>query len=427
MLFICQCSNKNELVQVNWLKNNLIKTDTLFNSRDTSGVKQQFQNIEIIGLGEGTHGTSEFYQIRHTLSEQLIRQLDFNIIALEANYYEGVQLNNYINHGKGNLSAIIDSMLLWCWHSQEFMNSIKWLKSYNDTVPEIKKVKIYGIDIQSRKEEADIVIDYLQEVNAKYPIKVENALNIIKESGFKPVSPEYENIVNEITDTLIKNKNTYISKTTYQAWQETYHCLTLLAYANKYFRDKKERMFLYGEIRDIYMYNNVNYVSEQEGKDSKIIIWAHNKHISKWKNCGQLNLMCYKTMGHYLKNKYKSKYYSLGTIFNQGYFNTVNLDGVLCAHYLEPAPAGSAPDILSKTNINEFFINFMEYKKNEKPVQEFLNNKIYIYTAGSSVEFGTARKISLAESFDGIIFVDKTHATRMIPRKNMKKKKNGDN
>ena len=217
LLFICQCSNKNELVQVNWLKNNLIKTDTLFNSRDTSGVKQQFQNIEIIGLGEGTHGTSEFYQIRHTLSEQLIRQLDFNIIALEANYYEGVQLNNYINHGKGNLSAIIDSMLLWCWHSQEFMNSIKWLKSYNDTVPEIKKVKIYGIDIQSRKEEADIVIDYLQEVNAKYPIKVENALNIIKESGFKPVSPEYENIVNEITDTLIKNKNTYISKTTYQA------------------------------------------------------------------------------------------------------------------------------------------------------------------------------------------------------------------
>jgi erythromycin esterase-like protein len=46
----------------------------------------RFASARIVLLGEATHGTSEFYSARATITRQLIEHHGFNIVAVEADW-----------------------------------------------------------------------------------------------------------------------------------------------------------------------------------------------------------------------------------------------------------------------------------------------------------------------------------------------------
>ena len=56
---------------------------------------------EIVLLGECTHGTKEFYEIRLEITKYLIMHNEFRILFLEAEWPDIYRVNLYI-HGKGN-------------------------------------------------------------------------------------------------------------------------------------------------------------------------------------------------------------------------------------------------------------------------------------------------------------------------------------
>src|SRR6185503_1657226 len=68
---------------------------------DLAPVGELVGRARIVALGEATHGTREFFQLKHRLLEYLVARQGFTVFAIEANQPECRAINDYVVHGKG--------------------------------------------------------------------------------------------------------------------------------------------------------------------------------------------------------------------------------------------------------------------------------------------------------------------------------------
>ena len=59
-------------------------------------IKKIPENNEITLLGESTHGTSEFYDIRSSITKSLIENREYTILLIEAEWPDIYRVNTYI-------------------------------------------------------------------------------------------------------------------------------------------------------------------------------------------------------------------------------------------------------------------------------------------------------------------------------------------
>src|SRR6202161_1522415 len=58
-------------------------------------------DARIVSLGEATHGTREFFQLKHRLFEFCVAELGFTMLGIEASFPESLAVNAYVLHGAG--------------------------------------------------------------------------------------------------------------------------------------------------------------------------------------------------------------------------------------------------------------------------------------------------------------------------------------
>jgi erythromycin esterase-like protein len=119
-------------------------------------------DARIVSLGEATHGTREFFQLKHRLLEFCVSELGFTIFAIEASYPECLRVNDYVLNGTGSPADALASQRFWTWDTEEVLALIEWMRGWNRT--HARKVKFYGFDMQFPTEAALGLLDYLKRV-----------------------------------------------------------------------------------------------------------------------------------------------------------------------------------------------------------------------------------------------------------------------
>src|SRR6476659_5855554 len=109
------------------------------NFADLKPLKQVLRGVRIVGLGEETHGTREFFQLKRRLVEYLVKEAGFTVFAMELSYAASLDINEYVLNGKGDRDKALARQGLWAWDTQEVSALIEWLLQYNDTAPAEKK------------------------------------------------------------------------------------------------------------------------------------------------------------------------------------------------------------------------------------------------------------------------------------------------
>ncbi|MCI0750241.1 MAG: hypothetical protein L0Y35_00215, partial [Flammeovirgaceae bacterium] len=105
--------------QLEWLNNNsypLVSVDvsdsnTQSNDDDLNAFKSLVGNARIIALGESTHGTSEFFRLKHRVLEYCIRNLGVRLFAIEDHQLVVKRVNQYVLGGKGTARSSMYGML----------------------------------------------------------------------------------------------------------------------------------------------------------------------------------------------------------------------------------------------------------------------------------------------------------------------------
>lgn len=120
--------------QAAWLKANAHELSTVkagSGFEDLEPFRAMVGDARIVGLGEGTHGTKEYFQAKHRLLEFLVEEMGFSIFSIEANMPESYALNDYVLGKYGDVNALIGGMYFWTWNTEEVREMVEWMRAFN--------------------------------------------------------------------------------------------------------------------------------------------------------------------------------------------------------------------------------------------------------------------------------------------------------
>jgi erythromycin esterase-like protein len=133
---------------------------------DLQPLESVIGNARIVSLGEATHGSREFFQLKHRLLEFLATDMGFTIFSIEANMPEAYRLNDYVLHGTDDPAQLLRGMYFWTWDTEEVLDMIRWMRAFNQSGK--GRVEFTGFDMQTPVVAQDIVHTFVAKYDAPY-------------------------------------------------------------------------------------------------------------------------------------------------------------------------------------------------------------------------------------------------------------------
>jgi erythromycin esterase-like protein len=145
-----------------WIRNHAIRIQTVeagHGFADLRPLAAVVGEARIVSLGEATHGTREFFQLKHRLLEFLASQKGFTIFSIEANMPEAYRLNDFVLNGKGDPKQLLKGMYFWTWDTEEVLDMILWMREFNRSGK--GRIEFTGFDMQTPTVAMDNVRQFL--------------------------------------------------------------------------------------------------------------------------------------------------------------------------------------------------------------------------------------------------------------------------
>jgi len=427
---IYQLFFKDETVGVNELKENLIPLETIEATKgfeDMKALKEILKDKQIVAMGEATHGTREFFQMKHRMFEFLVEEMGYRVFAIEDDF-TGVQaINEYILYGKGSAMEAIKSITNCPWFTEEVLEMVEWMRKYNEDPSHERKIKFYGFDMQHVYENTRSTLSYIKKVDEDIFNEFDKKLKYVKNNNLQTITidqlNEGKSNVEELQNIFNTNQDIFAKKTSQREYDIIAQQLRVLSQSIELgiLKNKPTSQIGYesSDIRDRSMAENVKWIIDYESKlgNDKIMLWAHNAHVSKGD-------FLWKIMGEHLYEEYKDKYYSIGFEFYSGTFNAYSIDssekqiGDLQRFTIEKSNPNAFSSIFKDTEIPLSFIDFEGASKNEK-VRKMLEKKQLFHCIGA-VYGGVEEKYFINQTpiraYDGLIFIRDTSSAKELKK-----------
>ena len=120
-------------------------------------------------IGEASHGTSEFYRWRAAVTERLIAEKGFSLVAVEGDWPDCLDIHRYVVGAPGSPEdphvalAGFERWPRWMWANEETLGFLLRLRRYNASVPAGSRVGFFGLDVYSLWDSLRAILDYLRE------------------------------------------------------------------------------------------------------------------------------------------------------------------------------------------------------------------------------------------------------------------------
>ncbi len=289
----------------------------------------------IVGLGEATHGSHEFFTMKQRLLEFLVQHMGFTLFAMEGSWSAGEKINAYVLHGQGEAADVLQQFHFWTWNTQEVLALLQWMRAYDADPAHQQKVAFAGFDCQYIESNTyDAVTEYLQAVDPSNVPKVrawyqglrpDPATSMTEYTKAYSQLPQatrqqYLHQAQQVYDLLKGNQVAYTAHSSPQAFAQALQETRVIVQGAQLlsYDQSRAQQSQAGSDRDTFMAENIAWLHEQSQNGAKMVLWAHNEHIATQAN--------YPTMGWHLREQFHSDYLAIGTSFYEGFFNAHGLD-----------------------------------------------------------------------------------------------------
>lgn len=395
---------------------------------------QRIGDSSVVLLGEASHGSAEFCEMRARISQELIEKKGFNIVAVEADWPDANYINHYI-HGTSPdprlKNAPFSLFPSWMWANQSMLKFTQWLQDYNATFADNgQSVGFYGLDLYSFNSSIEAVLSYLDSVD---PTTAQQARvrygrltpwakdpTIYGQAILTKQYKRYEKEVLAILRNLLKSRLNY-AHADGQRYFSTEQNARLIADAEGYYKTLYYAEQDSWSQRDQHMFDTLQSILSFHGKDSKVIIWGHNSHIGDAR-ATQMSARGEFNLGQLVREQYRRNAYSIGFGTDHGTVAAASeWGGPMEIKTLQPAHADSYEGLCHKVATDNFLLPL------SKPIQPALRKRLLaerlersvgaIYRPESELQnhyFHTC----LPQQFDEYIWFDETRAVEPLNRVN---------
>jgi erythromycin esterase len=431
ILMLNCCALADDVLVVQWVKANAVplKTAEAGNGlEDLQPIKSAIGNARIVSLGETTHGTREVFQMKHRMLEFLVKEMGFSVFGIEASIPDCIAINDYVLHGKGDPEKAVAGQGFWTWSTEEVLDMVKWMRAYNQDPSTKVKLKFYGFDMQQDVSAIHTAMTYLQKADpdaaAKFKPRVELVYTKRAVAG-EMSADEMKGLLATVQDLarqFDQHRDAYVARTSKDEYATARRCVVVAGQALELAREmhvpgERDRTSI-ENVRDRCMAENVAWILENEPAGTKIVLWAHNWHVSVAEPKPGEGVL---TMGSYLERRYKDDYLPIGFSFNQGSFQAIPAPQTKLIGLREwtvgPARDGWIDATFAKAGMPIFFLDLRSPPAGA--VSEWMNEKHPMRAGGAifNPEQETtmfAPPTRLAGTYDAIIFIDATTRARPL-------------
>ena len=367
----------------------------------------QMGSKQIVGLGEGTHGTAEFYTLRYYITRILIEEKGFSHVAFENDVSEMWFLNKELNSSE-DVVALMRKYMIGIWQNKETKALLDWIKTFNSSHK--RKVSVNGIDYPVQKPDVEMLGYLLKKAGvSSFNTALTNlgkAANLQDEAWFGMNQKSYKidwKVLNKLCQQAYLTTDSLLQQIKGLRIDTMIKSDLLLAAIN--LKQGFEPFYAQTQYasRDSIMAYNTSLIIK--GKQDKVIIWAHDAHLGK----KEIYDNTVGGTGKYLLKLFPNNYFVLGTGTAIGEFGATTDSRAVNTSVMSPYPLevpikGSWEDLLCtspKSNVY-FFTGDLNADKLSLP-QRFV---------GYGVKSGVSLydKVSLSTQYDAFLFIKRTHA-----------------
>ncbi|QGZ48164.1 erythromycin esterase family protein [Streptomyces sp. QHH-9511] len=116
---------------------------------DLRALDRMIGPAKVVGIGEATHSSAEFFAAKHRIFEHLVEKRGFTTFALEANWSTGLLIDDYVRFGKGDIRKIMREEFqnaYGFWNTEEYLDLFTWMRRHNVRHPR-HPVRFMGNDL----------------------------------------------------------------------------------------------------------------------------------------------------------------------------------------------------------------------------------------------------------------------------------------
>ena len=287
--------------------------------RDHDRLLREVGDARVVLLGDGAHGTEEFYRERALITRRLVVEKGFTAVAVEADWPDAYRANRFVRGLSSDQSAeqALRGFLrfpTWMWRNGPVVEFLEWLRAYNDTHHEPwSAVGFYGLDLYSLQTSVREVIDYLEEKDPEAASRARQRYGCFDRAdggdaqtygylaaGSPDLSCEKE-VVEQLVE-LLEARGDYAADEAALAEDEFFFAeqnARLARNAEAYYRTMYRGGVSSWNLRDRHMMETLQalstHLSQRLDEDAKLVVWAHNSHLGDARatsmgRAGELNL-----------------------------------------------------------------------------------------------------------------------------------------
>lgn len=390
---------------------------------DLEHLARRVADSRIVMLGESTHGTAEFYQVRRELSQILLRDHGFDFIAVEGDWPDCFRLTRYIrDRDEGRAESVLrgfDRWPTWMWANHEILPLIQWMRAFG--------AGFYGLDVYSLFESMDAIRASLAEIEDEAARDIMNRYACFE--PFERNEIRYAKSLFEsprgCRDQAVRNLNDLLSERI-ATWglsePELFNArqnARIVANAEAYYRAMVEGGADSWNVRDRHMLETLRSLLERK-PGSKAVVWAHNTHIGDYRATDMAD-NGYVNLGGLAREAFGADRVSLvgfgtyaGTVLAGRAWGSAEE-----TMELPPARAdsieGLCHEVAARLEMDRFALFFDEASR-RGPLRERRSHRAVgvVYDPSYERRGMNAVPTVLPERYDAFVFIDRTRALRSL-------------
>lgn len=276
------------------------------------------RRVQVLGLGEATHGSREFNDMRFSVTRYLIENHGYRIVAFEASAGTIALIERYVNGDIGRTPEIAGLMESEIWIGKRTRGELyEWTRNWNMKHPR-DRVRVVGVDPQGSGHPREVLRGFIGRAYGDDSLNrwsiVEKDLAaadeqtfVFGDSGVDIATRQFLLgllAMLELDEPLLNIK--FGRDTVESAKQAT----QMLAEFSDFNSNSGGAI---SHSRDWYMATRVLRALQDKGMPAKAVYWAHNAHVVHRPGSDR-------TTGGLLRQALGCKYAALAVTFGEGAF-----------------------------------------------------------------------------------------------------------
>ena len=260
-------------------------------SVDLSGLLDRIADARVVLLGEASHGTAEFYDMRARITRELIERKGFRIVAVEADWPDAAQIDHFVRDTRlePTVEATFTRFPTWMWANRQVLEFVRWLRNHNSrfTSPS-EAVGFFGLDLYSLYASIESVINYLEDVDAGAAAVARRRYGCLTPwetdpaaYGAMALSDRHRTCEKEVVAMLesLMQKRLRYADLDGRRFLDAVANARLVKNAEQYYRIMYRGSRESWNFRDRHMFDTLMSLLDYYGSRARAVVWAHNSHL----------------------------------------------------------------------------------------------------------------------------------------------------